>query len=82
LVQISRCTDPVPDPLITVKGLGPVITAGLLAEISDWVLGLIFHRRSASNTHEYRTIAFEIDIAGFVILSDRGERRIPLSSAI
>jgi transposase len=33
--QISRCIEPVPNPLITVKGLGPVITAGLLAEIVD-----------------------------------------------
>jgi transposase len=32
---IARCIDPVPNPLITVKGLGPVITAGLLAEIVD-----------------------------------------------
>jgi hypothetical protein len=33
--HISRCIDPVPNPIITVKGLGPVITAGLLAEIVD-----------------------------------------------
>jgi transposase len=33
--HIARCIDPVPNPLITVKGLGPVITAGLLAEIVD-----------------------------------------------
>jgi transposase len=33
--QIARCIDPVPNPLITIKGLGPVITAGLLAEIVD-----------------------------------------------
>ena len=33
--QISRCIEPVPNPIITVKGLGPVITAGLLAEIVD-----------------------------------------------
>jgi transposase len=33
--HISRCIEPVPNPLITVKGLGPVITAGLLAEIVD-----------------------------------------------
>jgi transposase len=33
--QITRCIEPVPNPLITVKGLGPVITAGLLAEIVD-----------------------------------------------
>jgi len=31
--HIARTIDPVPNPLITVKGLGPVITAGLLAEI-------------------------------------------------
>jgi len=33
--QIARCIDPIPNPIITVKGLGPVITAGLLAEIVD-----------------------------------------------
>jgi transposase len=32
---ITRHIEPVPNPLITVKGLGPVITAGLLAEIVD-----------------------------------------------
>ena len=30
--QIALAIDPVPNPLITVKGLGPVITAGILAE--------------------------------------------------
>ncbi len=33
--QIVRWIEPVPNPLITVKGLGPVITAGLLAEIVE-----------------------------------------------
>jgi hypothetical protein len=33
--QIARAIGPVPNPIITVKGLGPVITAGLLAEIVD-----------------------------------------------
>jgi hypothetical protein len=33
--HIARCIEPVPNPIITVKGLGPVITAGLLAEIVD-----------------------------------------------
>lgn len=33
--HISRCIEPVPNPIITVKGLGSVITAGLLAEIVD-----------------------------------------------
>lgn len=33
--HIARCIEPIPNPLITVKGLGPVITAGLLAEIVD-----------------------------------------------
>jgi transposase len=33
--QIARAIDPVPNPIITVKGLGAVITAGLLAEIVD-----------------------------------------------
>ena len=33
--HIARAIEPVPNPLITVKGLGAVITAGLLAEIVD-----------------------------------------------
>jgi len=33
--QIARFIAPVPNPLLTVRGLGPVITAGLLAEIVD-----------------------------------------------
>ena len=33
--KIARYIDPVPNPLITVKGLGAVITAGILAEIAD-----------------------------------------------
>ncbi|MCP4537685.1 MAG: IS110 family transposase, partial [Chloroflexi bacterium] len=32
---IARHIGPIPNPLITVKGLGDVITAGLLAEIVD-----------------------------------------------
>lgn len=32
---IARAIAPLPNPLITVKGLGPVITAGILAEIVD-----------------------------------------------
>jgi transposase len=33
--HIARIIDPIPNPIITVKGLGAVITAGLLAEIVD-----------------------------------------------
>jgi transposase len=33
--HIARCIEPIPNPIITIKGLGPVITAGLLAEIVD-----------------------------------------------
>ncbi len=33
--QIARAIAPFPNPLITVKGLGPVITAGILAEIVE-----------------------------------------------
>jgi transposase len=33
--QIARYIDLVPNPIITVKGLGAVITAGILAEIVD-----------------------------------------------
>jgi len=32
---IARYIDPIPNPIITVKGLGAVITAGILAEIVD-----------------------------------------------
>jgi transposase len=43
---ITRCIDPVPNPIITVKGLGPVITAGILAEIVD-VLRFAEHKHLA-----------------------------------
>lgn len=33
--QIARYIDPVPNPIITIKGLGAVITAGILAEIVE-----------------------------------------------
>ena len=33
--QIARRIEPVPNPLITIRGLGPVITGGLLTEIVD-----------------------------------------------
>ncbi len=33
--HIARSMSPVPNPLLTVKGLGAVITAGLMAEIVD-----------------------------------------------
>lgn len=33
--HIARAIDPVPNPIISVPGLGPVITGGLLAEIVD-----------------------------------------------
>jgi transposase len=56
--QIAHAIDPVPNPLITVKGLGPAITAGLLAEIVDisrfpehrhlaQYVGLTWHKRSS-----------------------------------
>ena len=35
LISTSRAIDPVPNPVISVPGLGPVITGGLLAEIVD-----------------------------------------------
>ena len=57
---IARYIDPVPNPLITVKGLGAVITAGLLAEIVDiyrfsehkhlaQYTGLTWQKRSTGN---------------------------------
>jgi transposase len=56
--QIAHAIGPVPNPIITVKGLGPVITAGLLAEIVDisrfpehrhlaQYVGLTWHKRSS-----------------------------------
>ena len=58
--QITQMIEPVPNPLITVPGLGPVITAGLLAEIVDisrfpdqaplaQFAGLTWHKRSSGN---------------------------------
>ncbi len=58
--HIARHIDPVPNPIITVKGLGAVITAGLLAEIVDisrfpehkhlaQYIGLTWERRSTGN---------------------------------
>jgi transposase len=56
--QIACAIDPIPNPIITVKGLGPVITAGILAEIVDvsrfpehkhmaQYFGLTWHKRSS-----------------------------------
>jgi hypothetical protein len=58
--HIARVIDPVPNPIISVPGLGPVITAGLLAEIVDisrfpehkhlaQYFGLSWKRRSTGN---------------------------------
>jgi len=58
--HIARLIDPVPNPIITVKGLGTVITAGLLAEIVDITrfaehkhlaqyAGLTWEKRSTGN---------------------------------
>jgi transposase len=58
--HIARLIDPVPNPIITVKGLGAVITAGLLAEIVDITrfaehkhlaqyTGLTWEKRSSGN---------------------------------
>jgi transposase len=58
--QIACHIDPVPNPIITIKGLGAVITAGLLAEIVDisrfpehkhlaQYFGLTWERRSTGN---------------------------------
>jgi transposase len=57
---ITRHIDPVPNPIITVKGLGAVITAGILAEIVDVLrfaehkhlaqyMGLTWQKRSTGN---------------------------------
>jgi len=58
--HIAHYIDPVPNPIITVKGLGAVITAGLLAEIADigrfaehkhlaQYVGLTWEKRSSGN---------------------------------
>lgn len=58
--QITRYIEPIPNPLISVKGLGPVITAGILAEIVDisrfpqhkhlaQYMGLTWRQRSSGN---------------------------------
>jgi transposase len=57
---IARYIDPIPNPIITVKGLGAVITAGILAEIVDisrfpehkhlaQYIGSTWERRSTGN---------------------------------
>jgi transposase len=58
--HIAHVIDPIPNPIITVKGLGAVITAGLLAEIVDVTRfaehkhlaqysGLTWEKRSSGN---------------------------------
>ena len=58
--HIAQVIDPVPNPIITIKGLGAVITAGLLAEIVDVTRfaehkhlaqysGLTWEKRSSGN---------------------------------
>jgi transposase len=58
--HIAQVIDPIPNPIITVKGLGAVITAGLLAEIVDVTRfaehkhlaqysGLTWEKRSSGN---------------------------------
>jgi transposase len=58
--EIARYIEPIPNPIITVSGLGAVITAGLLAEIVDisrfaehkhlaQYSGLTWEKRSSGN---------------------------------
>jgi transposase len=58
--HIARYIDPVPNPIISVKGLGAVITAGVLAEVVDILrfpehkhlaqyMGLTWEKRSSGN---------------------------------
>jgi transposase len=58
--QIAACIEPIPNPIITVKGLGNVITAGMLAEIIEigrfpedkhlaQYMGLTWAKRSTGN---------------------------------
>jgi transposase len=64
--HIARYIDPVPNPIITIKGLGAVITAGLLAEIVDisrfpehkhlaQYSGLTWEKRSSGNFVSHNT---------------------------
>lgn len=64
--HIARYIAPVPNPLITVKGLGAVLTAGLLAEIVDITrfpehkhvaqyVGLTWEKRSTGNFVSHNT---------------------------
>jgi transposase len=64
--QIARYIDPVPNPLITVKGLGAVITAGILAEVADisrfpehkhlaQYMGLTWQKRSSGDSVSQQT---------------------------
>jgi len=59
--HIARYIEPIPNPIITIKGLGAVITAGLLAEIVDiqrfaehkhlaQYSGLTWEKRSTGNS--------------------------------
>ena len=59
--HIARYIEPIPNPIITIKGLGAVITAGLLAEIVDiqrfaehkhlaQYCGLTWEKRSTGNS--------------------------------
>ena len=64
--HIARVIDPVPNPIISVPGLGPTITAGLLAEIVDisrfpehrhlaQYFGISWERRSTGNSVSQNT---------------------------
>jgi transposase len=64
--HIARYIEPIPNPIITVKGLGAVITAGLLAEIVDiqrfaehkhlaQYCGLTWEKRSTGNSVSQNT---------------------------
>jgi transposase len=64
--QIAHHIDPIPNPIITVSGLGAVITAGLLAEIVDihrfaehkhlaQYCGLTWEKRSSGNSISQNT---------------------------
>ena len=64
--HIARYIEPFPNPIITVKGLGAVITAGMLAEIVDisrfaehkhlaQYMGLTWEKRSSGNSVSQHT---------------------------
>jgi len=89
---IARHIDPFPNPLITVKGLGAVITAGILAEIVDisrfpehkhlaQYSGLTWEMRSSGRSvsqHTRLTKVGNVYLRHYFVLGANGLRRFNL----